>query len=237
MKDNIANWSASMSSEINHFNSHSIVADLLERDAYTPDFYKLREFKEVPLFVYGTFKRDHADSHYLSDAKYLGVAHTVTPHYTMMDDGLQPIVFHNYHDENRRKFIRGEVYMVSVGHIHCIDRLLGNTMRFERQIKKISLEQQNPENPYLDGLFKELGYIQAFIHLGVSEWWAKHKLSSRTTYRLTQDNKLANKPMFEWNKVDEGWNHIPRRGVHHGYSAFEDLHDDFDSFHNYGGIG
>ena len=124
---------------------------LENRGYYTPDWCDLRMHSQMLYFAYGEEKLTYTHDHLLKGAVPLGPAHTLIAKYVMKEDHYGPIVFEkkevNYFGTQQ---IKGEAYLVSVEHLHCLDTHYLNTVMAKRVWRNFGFD-----SPYVDGMTSE----------------------------------------------------------------------------------
>ena len=169
----------------------STIEILEERLKFSPDFYKIRQNDEVPLFVYDHMKQGGArHTVLLKGANYYGTAHTVQKGFRMYKPSKRRMELLPFEvpegKDNMYASVRGELYGVSPEHIIDIDEYMRNTMAYERKYKLVVCEQQAP--------YQELGWKtrncaveKAFMYVARKEYWSAEvagtlEAQSRITY-------------------------------------------------------
>lgn len=179
-----------------------IIKKLRERGQQSPDIHKLKFYKEIPFFAYGTEMIGGDDDHILKGAKYLGKAHTMSSNFVMKANNAFPVSFPCKQDDQRRGRIRGEMYLVSPEHIIAMDRGNANGKSFFRFKSRYILEEQETQEHLKS--FKQEPYIQAYAYMGSIGWWSD---KATLSYRPRTSFSGSAKPMFHGKHFYEWYNH------------------------------
>lgn len=182
-------------------NGGDIVTHLIKRESFTPDFHVLRNYKEIPLFVFDELKQGQESHSYLTGAKYLGEGLTISPHYKMyLYRDKYPVVMEVTNPHQSRNRIKGELYLVTAEHIHMIDVAFDHSTRTIRKKIRVLMEDQKERD---HKQFRGMPWTDAFIYLGNVKYWGSMDLEPYYT-RLT-DTKLPQKKerVYEFNGPDE----------------------------------
>lgn len=151
------------------------IAELIDRQKYTPDFKNIRMREDNLLFVYDEFQRTGLYNYHLKDAKYLGQGKTAYNQYQMkisQTTPIYPVVF--IHEVENPGYIRGEVFAVSPETIQVLDRLNRNGEVFERKEKAIICVDQavptkkGPKSPS----------VKCWMYVGLRPFWKDKKLAN-----------------------------------------------------------
>lgn len=175
------------------------------RTRKTPDFSALRFFKRIPLFVYGTAMKDGENNNLLKGAEYYGKAHTISPSYQMKYNKHFPVVFDAQHNKSipqtQHHRIRGELYGVTVEHLHLVDVLESNTLMFNRVKTRVLLENQDRQS----GLkfFAGMPFCETFMYVANTAYWDGVELDLRYVSRYPSDPKLVGQGFYQWTNFSE----------------------------------
>lgn len=188
-----------MSVRIINESTLGIVDKLKERSKWTPDFSKLRWFPEIPIFVYDSLRIGGNDNEtFLNGSKFSGKAHSVTPHFSLNMRNDVPVCFHEPDECLFRAHVRGELFVVSVEHIHALDRSLLNGHRYERIPFKVFLEDINPKGA---GRMNQTPWVNAFVYLGIRKYWNVKGLKRIGNVQHKNNIQLLGKDISEWNPL------------------------------------
>lgn len=167
---------------------------LNHRKYRTPDFSELALYKEIPLFVYGEECSNGFLNHILKDAVCYGDAHTVSERYTMKQahNFRHPVVFEVPESFLNKAKIRGQLYGVSVEHIHTLDVIKGNWKEYFRTQRAIFVEKPIPESKVISGF----SAIRAYIYIGIDKFWEDRKLESKTRITYSSWGNISNIKFF-----------------------------------------
>lgn len=181
----------------------NICNKLMIRSRRTPDFSELRMLKSIPLFVYGVEMVNGDANQYLKGAKYLGKAHTASPRFIMKTD-LQtgkPVVFNVPEAHKLQNKIRGELYQVSVEHIHGLDHYNVNNVFSER--RKVNVLAENQDSIPNCKMFSGMPILPAYMYFGKMSYFEDRKMNTRHSVRYTGIDKNSGISFFEWvNQTD-----------------------------------
>lgn len=179
-------------------NEEDFLKKLSNREKYTPDFHILRAFKEIPLFVFDELKKGFESHNYLVNAKYLGRATTLTHHYRMYTyRDKYPIVMESP-TSNFKARVRGELYLVNVSHIHCIDILQDHTRRTLRNKLRVLMLDQPQGN---HKTFRDFPWTEAFIYLGIPQVWEKESLQGYHTRTVRNKNIAHDEQIYDFQGI------------------------------------
>jgi gamma-glutamylcyclotransferase (GGCT)/AIG2-like uncharacterized protein YtfP len=183
---------------------NKIIQKLLLRREYTPDFSKLRLHQDIIIMVYDSMRVGGFQNHFLKNAKLLGECRTAHNGF-IMRSGVNPVVFSDNDNGSKQKgFIRGDAFAVSPELFLDIDWLRSNGKVYQRTQKHVFLLDQ--EYPTRHGNKKPT--VQAWMWLGVPEFWKKENL---TISPSTLPNGDRNKRYYEFLP-----SHVNRH-PHHGH--------------------
>jgi len=133
----------------------------------TTDFKDLKRFKNIPVFVYGSLKKDGFFHDAIDKCAYLGRAVTAEASYEMRaSKGDYPVVLKSKDNKDRGR-ISGEVYIVNPLLMLELDRIEGNNFMYTRQKLFVRLLDQTI---YKDTK-KENPFIEAWVYIGNPEYW------------------------------------------------------------------
>lgn len=188
-----------------NYKDPGIIKKLKIRGEKSPDIHRLKFYKEIPFFAYGTEKVNGEDENLLKGAKYLGMAHTMSTNFIMKSNTAFPVAFPCKQDDQRRGRLRGEMYLVSPEHIIAMDIGNSNGKSFYRFKARFALEEQE----MAEGLksFKGDPYIPAYMYLGSTQWWGdnndKLQLACRKSYSGSVKPIFHGKHFYEWDTQPE----------------------------------
>lgn len=152
-----------------------IIETMYERQKYSPDFYKLRRYKNILIFVYDRFMSDGNSS--MEGAKYLGRG--VTSHDMFTMKGFRfPILFNNTRKESPlRGRVKGEVYAISPEMLLTLDKHKKNGVLVERVKRPIILKDQTvgKEN-------KKHPTVICYTFIGIDSMWESDHLPTMPMY-------------------------------------------------------
>lgn len=179
--------------------SLNILERLKERTKYTPDFSTLRWFPEIPLFVYDSLRLGGDDHEsVMNGSKFCGKAHSVTPHFSLSRKTDIPVCFNETNECIWRSHVRGELFVVSIEHIHTLDVILMNGFKYKRIPFKVFLEDQSPVGaPKIE----QIPWVNAFIYLGIKEYWKVKELIRLPNTEHRNNSILHRKQVCEWNPL------------------------------------
>lgn len=178
----------------------NLCRQLAGRSHYTPDFHELKWKKRIPVFVYGEQMTDGGHNYMLQGAEYYGRGRTMTDFFTMKSGGFMPVAFEDKGKTSQNfGYIRGEVWGVTVEHIHLLDNYEKNTIEYNRTVKPIFLEDQKEYNR-MNG---NRSYLKCWMYLGDPRFWEGQVLADHpiTTYRAGVSSHLIDRKIFEWKGV------------------------------------
>lgn len=202
------------------------IAELLERQKFTPDFKNFRMREDNLVFVYDEFKKQGLWNNYLADSKFLGEGRTAHNGYQMkMTVGSVPWPVVMIHNPVNPGMIRGEVYAVLPETIQKLDKLNRNGEVFERRERTIMLLDQ--EYPSKKGVRHPTQ--KCWMYIGIPEFWRSKGLNMASAIVPQNSN---NKRYYEYavqtNRV------LWARG---GRSPWAGQQNDEDYMRRYGGYG
>ncbi len=175
--------------------SKGICKQLAARSRRTPDFAELRMMREIPLVVYGVEMKYGDASEYLKSANYYGHVHSISENFIMKEGRRHPVVFTCAKDNVLKGKIRGELYGVTVEHIHALDAYNSNGNMFKRVKKRFQFEDCMPKDAKM---LRGLAYDFAYVYLGMVPYWQNYpmKVRSKVTYQTRPG--LGNTPYYEF---------------------------------------
>lgn len=169
----------------------------------TPDMHKLtRMFDAIPLFVYGTEKRQFSESYYLNKAQYHGEGRTADVQFFMtVTESDAPVVLRDFNGGPKVGAIQGELFTVTPDQLAVLDMKMCNTMlcqRFHKIIRWTPKEHTSQKA-------KMAYFTEAFIYIGKDEYWnderlGKCKLAPRYVDRTNTPYFIFTMPLDEENK-------------------------------------
>lgn len=184
--------------------SKGIISALNQRNKFTPDFSELRLYKEFFFLAWGDDRKNHPNSHILNGARYCGKAHSVKSDFIMKETNLtkMPILFlpevKNFGMQAR---VRGDLWSISVSHLHLLDLYYGNTARYNR-VRTNILVEDIPEIPGIK-FFEGMPLVPAFLYVAVNNHWTDF-LEMHTRHVNTYTNgKLNGKRFFDFVRYDQ----------------------------------
>jgi gamma-glutamylcyclotransferase (GGCT)/AIG2-like uncharacterized protein YtfP len=148
----------------------SLVDRLKVRSRWTPDFHHLRKFPEIPVLIYDQLRRGGDDHDLLKGANYHGLGHTAIGYFSLGKHHNNVVAFREDEHCMFKGHIRGEVYTVSVEHIHVLDRTYMNLKRYSRLPVRVQLENITPKGAFI---FRDLASVQCILYVGKEDYWSK----------------------------------------------------------------
>lgn len=145
---------------------------LKERGELTPDFFHIRKFNRVLVFVYDELMKNGNLSDAIKEGEFLGKSKTHSENFVLKTFGDDfPVIF----TENAGSFdagcIKGEVYAVSPETLLRLDYVKGNNSLCKRVQKPVCLIEQ--ESPLKS---KQEIVVQAYLYLGDPEYYSHMSL-------------------------------------------------------------
>ncbi len=156
----------------------NIIEELFQREATSPDFYKLRQYDWIPVFIYDNMKREGTMNKQLQGAKYLGEAHTATNRYYMEQThhARNTILFPEDNPKSLRKAkVKGELYALPPEALLSIDKYQQNGYMYTRELRNFFLEDQSYT---LQNKKLRTPSIRAWVYFGNETYWKKLSLKS-----------------------------------------------------------
>lgn len=193
-------------------NPARVLSELKERQERTPDFYKLRMHKLVPIFVVDMMKRGGGRASFIRGARYFGNAHTVQSSWRIFGSEKRksdyvPLQFTDPDSKNVTASMRGELYGVSPEHILELDDFYKNGTAFNRIPLMVVAEEQTPisDKRYT---WKNRAVISAYVYVGIKDYWKDAGLSAlpRVSYHQEGIHEcIRNKVFYDLDPKKGGW--------------------------------
>jgi gamma-glutamylcyclotransferase (GGCT)/AIG2-like uncharacterized protein YtfP len=164
----------------------------LDEKYFTDDMPYIGRYASVPVFVYGTLKRNFPLHRFLATSPCLGMAHTMDRNYVMFETatGKYPIVMDASDSPDVAGAIVGEVYMVRPDILAEIDFLESQGHFYHRRLINVKFNDFGAMNG------KE---GQAYIYIGDEETWLKrYEVGDITDYERFTRKKDPSYHYYYW---------------------------------------
>lgn len=180
---------------------NKVCSKLLSRERRTPDFRELRWYKSIMVFVYGDEKLGYLQTHLLRGAKRLGIAHTTEPKFILKTGFLnnRPVGFtaDDLKQPGKGKRLRGEAYLVDVGHMHMLDCFHFNGEMSRRKRYNISIESEGTWEGFK--FFGGMPLCEAFVYTAIPKYYKDMQLNDvGVSQYLMGDDRISELQFYEF---------------------------------------